>query len=339
LTELKLAYPVFGLQLLANRPIPGLQPESRPHDSSEIRIHLDLAPQVEVELSASPELLTYESSFLLDSGEPALRIWKIANGALLRLEYFDGMRFWIDREARNVWALWPDSSSLEDAATYLLGPVLGILLRLRGVTCLHASAVAFGDHAVAFVGDAGAGKSTTAAAFAQRGHAIISDDIVALAERDGGFSVTPAYPYLSLWPEAVEMLYGPKKDLPVFSANFDKRMLSLTAHPSQFGKAPLPLAAIFLLGDRTPDPAAPLLESLTSQQSLISLVANSYATNLLDGEMRSREFALLGRLLSVVPVRRLRPHEDPARINRLCDLIEEACGRLPNGLPFATQPA
>ena len=107
-----------------------------------------------------------------------------------------------------------ENLTIEDMATYLLGPVLGLLLRLRGVTCLHASAVAFGETAVAFVGSEGAGKSTTAAALARRGHAILSDDIVALAEHNGSFFVHPAYPYLCLWPESVESLYGSAEALP-----------------------------------------------------------------------------------------------------------------------------
>ena len=75
----------------------------------------------------------------------------------------------MDRHGTKLWASWPSHSSVEEAATYLLGPVLGLLLRFRGVTCLHASAVAIGDSVIAFVGAEGAGKSTTAAAFARPG--------------------------------------------------------------------------------------------------------------------------------------------------------------------------
>jgi hypothetical protein len=144
-------------------------------------------------------------------------------------------------------------------------------------------------------------------------------------EREGVFHAMPAYPYLSLWPESVEMLYGSGRILPSFSANFEKRMLSLAGDHPRFEDESLPLGAIFLLGERSGEPAAPLLEALTPQESLLSLVANSYATHLLTEEMRAREFALLGRLLSVVTVRRLRPHEDPARIDLLCDRILAAC--------------
>ena len=113
--------------------------------------------------------------------------------------------------------------------------------------CLHASAVAFGQQAVAFVGAEGAGKSTTAAALALRGHAILSDDVVALAEHDGSFFVAPAYPYLSLWPEAVQCIYGSPEALPRFSSNYDKRCLSLEKQELHFEERSLPLATIYVL--------------------------------------------------------------------------------------------
>ena len=182
-------------------------------------------------------------------------MWSIGAGKFCRLEYADGTQFWLNREGTEVWATWPENSTIEDTATYLLGPVLGRLLRLRGVTCLHASAVAFGEQAVAFVGPAGAGKSTTAAALALRGHAILSDDVVALAERDASFYVHPAYPYLCLWPESVQTIYGSADALPQLSANYEKRCLSLGKQELPFEERPLPLAAIYILGERRGDPA------------------------------------------------------------------------------------
>jgi len=192
---------------------------------------------------------------------------------------------------------------------------------LRGVTCLHASAVAFADHAIAFVGSEGAGKSTTAALMAQKGCAVISDDVVALVERDGSFYVYPAYPYLCLWPDSVAMVYGPDRQLPRFSASWEKRLLSLAGNNLRFEAKDLPLGAIFVLGERNSAPDAPFLEQLTPREGLLALVANSYATNLLDKEMRACEFEFLGRMLGRVPIRRLVPREDPARSDELCDVI------------------
>jgi hypothetical protein len=324
-------YTVFGLSLHSNLSIPGLNPAGAPLPVPDVEVHLGISPS-HAEISCADGEPTFVSSELDASGEPALRIWRVADGACLYLAYCDGMKFWLDRKGACVWAKWPATSSLEDAATFLLGPVLGLLLRLRGVTCLHASAIAFDDRAVAFVGDEGAGKSTTAAAFARRGHPVLSDDVVAIVEREGAFHVLPAYPYLSLWPDSVKMLYGPDKTLPAFSANWDKRVLSLTEHRLRFEERSLPLGAIFLLGERSSDAAAPFLQTPTAQESLVALVANSYATGMLDKEMRAQEFALLGRMLASVPVRRVRPQEESTQIDRLCEVIQDGY------LPLISQP-
>jgi hypothetical protein len=335
LTSVNFTYAVFGLLLQSNLPIPELTPIGPHRDPSSleslndraVEIHLNASPSISGRVPWGPEELSYASSYKDEAGNPALRIWKAAGSRYLRLSYFDGTQFWLDREGREVWATWPENLTIEDTATYLLGPVLGILLRLRGVTCLHASAVAFGENAVAFVGSEGAGKSTTAAALAQRGHAILSDDVVALAERSGSFFVDPAYPYLCLWPESVESLYGSAAALPQFSANYEKRCLSLGKQELRFAERALPLAAIYILGERRGDPA-PLVEELTPQKAFLALVANAFATNTLDSGMRAKEFESLARVAPSVPIRALHAHQDAGRLPELCDLLSKEAEKM-----------
>jgi hypothetical protein len=323
-------YAVFGLLLRSNVPIPQLtpvRPELDPlsfETASDhiVAIHMNASPQSGAAVISGPEELSYISPYKDAAGKPILTIWKALDSIYLRLAYFDGTQFWLDREGREIWATWPGNLEIEDTATYLLGPVLGILLRLRGVTCLHASAVAFGETAVAFVGSEGAGKSTTAAALARHGHAILSDDVVALAERDGSFFVHPAYPYLCLWPESVESLYGSRDALPQFSSNYEKRCLSLGKQELRFAERALPLAAIYILGDRRGDPA-PLVEELAPQRAFLALVANTFATNTLDSGMRAKEFEILARLVPSIPIRALSAHHDATRLPDLCDLLNE----------------
>jgi len=323
-------YAVFGLLLQSNLPIPELSLVRPNHDplslessnDRAVEIHLNASPPTSEAVPSGPEELSYASSYKDEAGNPALRIWKAAGSRYLRLAYFDGTQFWLDREGGEVWATWPDNLAIEDTAAYLLGPVLGLLLRLRGVTCLHASAVAFGEKAVAFVGSEGAGKSTTAAALARRGHAILSDDVVALDERNGSFFVHPAYPYLCLWPESVESLYGSAEALPPFSANYEKRCLSLRKQDLRFEERALPLAAIYILGNRRGDPA-PMVEELPLQRAFLALVANTFATNTLDSNMRAKEFEVLARLAPSVPIRALCAHQDAGRLADLCDLLNE----------------
>lgn len=305
----------------SNRSLPTLEPTAALQQPADLSVHFGTAlPESVRNISADVEELFYTSMYQAESGEPLFRTWKLAGGSLLRTNYFDGTQFWIDLEGGNIWAQWSKSSSFEDTVSYLLGPVFGFVLRMRGVVCLHASAVVREGRAVAFLGMPGAGKSTTAAALAQRGHVVVSDDIVALAERDGGFYAAPAYPYLSLWPESVEALYGAGKSVPAFSGTFQKRRLSLSG--GQFASGPVPLGAIFILGERVAEPLAPHIEEMASRDALITLVANTYANMLLNEELRAREFEFLGRLVEAVPVRRIHAHRNSARIGSLCELIE-----------------
>src|SRR5215472_15114316 len=82
-------------------------------------------------------------------GQPNLRVCLLPGGDYFGFFYRDEVRFAVERHGREVWGAWPENYSLEDACTYLVGPVLGFVLRLRGVTCLHASAVAVDGQAIA----------------------------------------------------------------------------------------------------------------------------------------------------------------------------------------------
>jgi hypothetical protein len=319
--EGKVFYSAFGLSFRSNREIPGLIPSKIP-TAADVELFLGVRPANSQGHLA--EELYYESSDTDENGQPGYRLWRTSGGDFLRMDYVDGVQFWFDRRAASIWCSWPESLAVADAAVYLLGPVMGLLLRLRGVTCLHASAVGFGGYAVAFVGPEGAGKSTTAAALGRRGHAIISDDIVAVEEREGGFVVFPAHPYLGLWPESVAMLFGSEKKLPEFAATWDKGRFSLNEHDLAFQERALPLRAICLLEQRTSDPSAPFLEEESSREGLIALVTNSYGGNLLDRDLRAREFEMLGRLVTQVPVQRVRASSDRSRMDALCDLIERS---------------
>jgi hypothetical protein len=328
LTEANFTYAVFGLFLRCNLQLPELTPVHPARTDALLKqsggcivtINLRASPHRSEGVASGYEELSYVSSYKDAAGNSALKIWKARDDRYLRLEYFDGTQFWLDQEGTQIWATWPKSLTVEDVSGYLLGPVLGLLLRVRGVTCLHASAVAFGEQAVAFVGAAGAGKSTTAAALALRGQAVLSDDVVTLAEGNGSVFVYPAYPYLSLWPESVESLYGSAEMLPRFSPNYEKRCLSLGKRELRFEERSLPLAAIYILGERRGDPA-PIMEEITPQRAFLTLVANTFATNAIGSGMRMKEFEILSRLVPNVRIRQLYAHQDASRISDLCELI------------------
>jgi hypothetical protein len=314
-------YEFFGLLLHCNLSLPGIPNKKTVAERHEVALHLGIPPYAEDESAPVPEQLTYVSSETNEKGDPALQVWKVKDGAFVHMKYSEGTQFWLDQARENIWGTWPANLQLEELIPYLLGPVLGLFLRLRGVVSLHASAVSLGGRSIALLGGPGAGKSTTAAAFARQGNRILSDDIVALEERGQDFYVLPAYPHLCLWPDSVNALYGSPEALPRFVHDWEKRRLSLS-EAGRFESRALPLRAIYVLGERRPDPA-PYADNVAPQDGLISLVRETYAARILDRELRAREFELLGQLATRIPIRRIHAHKDSAKLEELCKVIRE----------------
>ena len=329
------SYYVFGLHLRTNLPLPGSLSPTSLNNPPEVALHLSTRPYPAEENARAREELTYTSCDSGQTGSGGLCIWRVVNKGLLHITYPDGTQFWLDDKRENVWATWPASSSLEETSTYLLGPIFGLLLRLRGITCLHASGVNLGGKGIAFLGIPGAGKSTTAAAFARDGHAVLSDDIVPLVEREGSFHMMPAYPHLSLWPDSVNMLYGSPDALPRFTPNWEKRCLVLGEKGTLFQSRPVPLAAIYILGEHRPVDT-PFVQAVRPRPALLSLVADTYANRILDREMRAREFEVLANLVSRVPVRQVCA---PNGVNCLEEVCRVIYGDLTSlGDPSAAHP-
>jgi hypothetical protein len=319
-----LFYSAFGLTLSANRPLPGLHP-CPASAAADVRLWLQKMPAAFTAIAQHRD--TWYVSDERDDGVPSLRVWRSESGDCFRLLYSDGVDFVVASDGSEVWAAWPDSSSLEDAATYLLGPILGFVLRLRGVACLHASAVAVGNRAIVLLGPAGAGKSTTAAAFAGMGHPVLTDDVVAMTESAAGIMAQPAFPQIRLWPDAVALLFGTADALPRLTPSWDKCALDLAQTAGRFRQQPLPIGAIYVLAERAPTPE-PRVDGVHGREALMTLVANAYVSYLQDASMRSQEFDSLGRVAAAVPLRRVVPPADPPGVSRLCRVILTDCEAL-----------
>jgi hypothetical protein len=249
-----------------------------------------------------------------------LTILKLAGAAGFRMCYCDGAEFIVGRGGGAVLAV-PGTVPAGDLASYLLGPVLGFVLRLRGVTCLHASAVAIGGCAIAFLGPPGAGKSTTAAALGRLGHPVLTDDLAALTDQGDRFLVQPGFAWLRLRPASAGLLREASSSGPRLTPTTDSQYLDLDlGQPGYlFQRAPLPLAAVYLLDERRDEP--PAADGIAGADGLLALVANTWATTVLDGVLRAEELQQLARLARAVPLRRVRPSADPAYLPHLCDMI------------------
>jgi hypothetical protein len=310
---------LYGLRFTTNVAIPGLRVSARAPANPDLMVHLKPASHSFDWGSGETELI-YSSSSQFSEAEPSLQVMSVKRGAFICFFYRDGARFAIRADGSELWADWPEGYSLEDAATYLVGPVMGYVLRLKGVTPLHASAIEIEERAIAIVGAPGAGKSTTAAAFAHMGHGVLSDDVAAVRERSAEFEVAPGYPRVNLWPDSVHALHGSEDALPLITPGWGKRYVPLGQH-GRFESRCLTLGAIYFLGARDTSRSTPVIEAVAPADALVSLVANTYVNYVLNRDMRHREFDVLSKIVSAIPIRRILPCTNSSRVIEMCEAI------------------
>lgn len=310
----------FGLRINSDAPIPGL-PHAPAAHSPNLRIWLRSVPSYVPELLRGRRRAFYQSPHLCDGNVPALMVWELAGGTYFQIRYAMGPEFIVSCAGTDLVILWEGRTTVENAVAYLLGPAFAFVLRLRGLTPLHASAVAINGQAIALLGPPGAGKSTTAASFLAYGARVISDDVVALIERDDHFQIPAAAPQLRLRADSVGGLFGSADFLPELAPGWNKRRLDLTEEGCLGSEESADLSAIYMLDARSTSDSAPSIEAVASSDALIKLAANTYMNYLLDKSMRANEFRLLGRLVNRVPVRRVTANADFARLPGLCEAI------------------
>ncbi|NMG05973.1 hypothetical protein [Brasilonema sp. UFV-L1] len=152
----------------------------------------------------------------------------------------------------------------------LLGPVLCVLLRQRGLLVLHASCIDINNKGVAFMGGSGWGKSTLATAFHTQGYAVLTDDVLPIQIRTGEAVVFPSYPQFKLWPEAATSLGQDTKSLLPVSQNSFKVAYKLSRG---FQQTPLPLQQIYVLDKGSEHK----ITRMKSQEAFIELVRHTRA--------------------------------------------------------------
>jgi len=257
-----------------------------------------------------------------DSAQPPIvRVGRGDDGHF-RVTYCDGAEFVIDATASEVFGVARGGDlTIDDLLVYLQGPILGFVLRLRGVTCLHASAAAVGGRALGVVGSGGIGKSTSAAIFARMGLPVLTDDVLALRDRETAFDVQPGLPRVLLWSESVRALFGDPEALPRIVGAWDKRYLDLMQPGYRFAGQPTRLGALYVLGERLAQDAAPEITPLHGAKAMAHLIANTYANDFLDENLRARELQVLGRLVGQIPIRLVRAPHDGAKAAQVCEAV------------------
>lgn len=297
-----LFYEAFGLAIRANGPLPGFR-EVQPR---EVDLEIEWSDRdVEAGDPLADEIL-YASPGRTGDGQPFFTVSRphgAPNGHLRCRHLSDIGRgsFDVEPSGRRVVISVAPGLPKADLMAYLTGHVMGCVLRLRGLTCLHAAVVNINGRAIALMGPKGSGKSTLAAALAERGYPVLTDDIAAIAEDDGGIKVEPAYPRLRLWPETQQFVPGLSMDaLPRVLSTMEKRYQPLTGDGStsrwRFSTSGARLAALYVLSVSSEDVAQ--VTPTSRARGIMVLTANRYAGYLMDKAAGRRDFRMLGLVAS-----------------------------------------
>lgn len=328
-------YRAYGVTFASNSMVPGLPCEPAQFKQPDIVLSCGLQPDWVQEATNLRCQIDHPRPQVPERGDSGFTLTSFGVGEFFQLAYADGTRFVVDRAATRLWGMCPPPLTIEDLATYLSGPIMGFVLRRLGIMSLHASAVCIAAQAVLLCGESAAGKSTTAAALARAGVPVLTEDISPICGENGTLYVEPGYPRVCLWPDAVEKLFGTPEALPQLTPTWEKRFLPLDGVHARFEPERQPLGAIYLLAPRTAEADAPRIESLGKREALLQLVQNTYMNWLLDRTQRAAELDVLARIVERVPVRRIVPHSDPARVGALSDFIIKDAERLLGGQALA----
>ncbi|MBM4134403.1 MAG: hypothetical protein FJ245_11605 [Nitrospira sp.] len=308
-------YRFSGLTLTCNMPLSQLPALPDGSLGTEAGIHVCLSDAHDGLLPASDWFM----SSSLPDGEPWLSCAKQENGYLLR---FHGLAdFLTDREGQHVLGQPCLGTPPETLHHLLLNQTLPLVLSLRSIQALHATAVLTPHGVCAFTGPSGAGKSTLAASFALAGYPILSDDCLVVQERQGQILAVPASPGVRLWDDVREALNSSHHPALPVAHYTSKQRLVLPDH-QDFPTAPEPLARIFCL--RRDDEQADRggrIEPLSRRVAFMELLQGLFTLDITDRLVLQEQLSFLAQMVSLVPVRLLKLPNDLSALSSVRETV------------------
>jgi hypothetical protein len=209
----------------------------------------------------------------------------------------------------------------------LLDQVLPLAMSRRGELVLHASAVHVqGFGAISFVGLAGCGKSTLAAALGMQHCAVVTDDALVVTRDDGQCYALPGYPGLRLWRDSARALAIDRGRTATVAHYTAKRRLA--AGRLTFRDRPAPLRAIAVLGRRVRRTGHSRVQALAAREALMAVAPFAYVMDAGDRQQLHRMFDGLAGVVADVPVFRVAVRDDQRN-------LVAAAGELLDGLRVA----
>lgn len=166
-----------------------------------------------------------------------------------------------------------DGTSEQMLRLYITGLIMAIVLYQRGLLVLHASVVDIHRGAVAFLGESGQGKSSTAAMFCTYGHGFLADDVAGVTLGQECAAIASGFPQIKLSQEVALAL----------GYDFDTLLELHPLEPKRgyrlergFLQVPRPIRRIYVLSNAN----ELAIEPLNYREAVIELARHSRPTTL-----------------------------------------------------------
>jgi len=288
-------YYAFGLNISSEIELPGMI-ETVFNDKSDVKISLGKVNKLlnKAEIEGFNYQLYHEDIYLW---------WKNIG----KVKLSGGNRIIVDMK----------NSDINQIIPFLLGPIMALLLYQRGFLVLHGSSIKINNDVVAFLGNRGTGKSTTAINLYKKNYPILTDDILAINFDDKGFPhVYPGYPHVRLSEES----YNHIKDETSILTPIHTLVGKVFCDASRgFSPETVRLKRIYLLerGNQT------RISTLNSQKNLIDLIYHSVANNIFLVNDQSNNLTQCVNLINNVIIQRLEVIHSFKDMSKLINLIED----------------
>ncbi|MGE3077099.1 MAG: hypothetical protein AB7N24_20415 [Dehalococcoidia bacterium] len=202
--------------------------------------------------------------------------------------------------ARIDYALAPSADG-PDVQYLLTGPVISLALQQQGAVLLHGAAIAHGHGAFGFAGPHAAGKSTLAAAFAEAGAVVLTDDVLPLRIGESAVMAQQSVPWMKLREDSLEALRRDSDELNLVWSLAEKRKVPFSRKSPEGSE--FPLTCIYLLDPRDADCTTIRFVPLMHSEAALGVFSNTYAAETLRGGRAIAALDAASKIAETVPVR------------------------------------
>lgn len=252
-------YQIYSLKVASAIEFPILQPADR----------FDVI-DLEIRLGETPEKLTGDNVLVKVKNQSRPGEFLMTN-PVANFYITDGTKIIVEVKDKSEWSF---------IQHHLLTKCMAVIARQRGWLPIHSSAVSINGKAVLFVGNSGAGKSTTASFLVKRGYSFVADDICILSKNgNDSYHLSPAYPNIRLWKDSIAMVGQDTFEIKekvmgnIEKFNVDPQIL--------FDPTPIPISHIYFI--RLSQNKHDSLEQINKVEGLFYLLEHTYSKPQMQG--------------------------------------------------------